>query len=191
MLKKEKTTASFNGVPVSQTVGIQKYFEEIIPDFDRIIEIGTYSGGLTLFIHSLMNRNCELISYDINAAYNKVPSEYSLDFRIGDCFDPFIQLEIADLIGDKTKRVLVLCDGGKKNEEFNTFSKFLKPDDVIMCHDYSETIEEFNKFKKLEGWGGIPESDYASIANSILSVGLTGYHYEEFKSVFWGSFVKK
>jgi len=40
--------AIFAGVHVSQTPGIQEHFKKILPEFDRIIEIGTFNGGLTV-----------------------------------------------------------------------------------------------------------------------------------------------
>lgn len=153
------------GVHVGQTPKAQKYFKNILKDFDRIIEIGTDVGGFALFIHLNKKEECELISYDIFDYINKVPKEYNIDFRIGDCFSEKTMNEIKNLIVEPNKRVLLLCDGGSKNREFNTFCQFLKPNDVIMCHDFSESQSDFSKIRFETGWDHNPESDLQSISN--------------------------
>ena len=178
------------GVHVGQTPGIQEQFTKILKDFNRIIEIGTHAGGLTLFLYRNKRDDCDLVSYDINHNFNQVSKQIKIDFRIGDCFSHSIFNEIRELILDKSKRVLLLCDGGDKNNEFKTFSQFLKNNDVIMCHDYAETIEDFNKIKEAIGWVSPPESSLDIISESINKYGLLKYHYDEFKLVLWGSFMK-
>lgn len=180
----------FEEVLVGQTFGIQEQFKKILNDFDRIIEIGTHAGGLTLFLYRNKRSDCDLISYDIDFRFNQVSKHINIDFRIGDCFSEKTFNEIKKLILDKNKRVLLLCDGGNKNKEFNTFSEFLKYSDVIMCHDFAETIEEFNKIKESIGWVSPPELSLEAILASINKYGLLKYHYDDFKSVLWGSFMK-
>lgn len=179
------------GIHVGQVPGIQNYFKMILKDFDRIIEIGTDIGGLTLFIHLNKKDECELISYDILESINKVPKKYKIDFRIGDCFSEKTFNEIKNLIIEPSKRILLLCDGGNKNREFNTFCKFIKPNDVIMCHDFSESPQDFTIIKDNTGWIHSSESDLQSINESINKYNLDKFHYNEFKSVIWGSFIKK
>lgn len=182
----------YKNINLGQTPRVSEVFKSKLVDFDRIIEIGTHAGGFTLFLHDNMKEGCDLVSYDINPSFNKVPKEYDIDFRIGDCLRDEKITEIKNLISDETKRVLLLCDGGNKNNEFNAFSQFLKIGDVIMCHDYAETIEEFNKFKELAGWMSTPESSLDAISASINKYNLLRYcHYDDFKSVFWGSFIKE
>ena len=180
----------FEGIYAGQTHGIQEKFKKILNEFDRIIEIGTHAGGLTLFLHKNKQSDCDLISYDIDSTLNQVSKHINIDFRIGDCFSEKTSNEIKNLILDKNKRVLLLCDGGDKNREFNTFSEFLKYNDVIMCHDYSDTIEEFNQIKETIGWVSAPESNLDAISASVNKYGLSKYHYNDFKSVLWGAFIK-
>lgn len=180
----------FEGVHVGQTPNIKKIFKKILPEFDRIIEIGTDVGGLSLFLHKNKNEKCDLISYDIDKTFNKVSDSYGIDFRIGDCFSDDIHNEIKQLILDESKKVLLLCDGGDKNREFNLFSQYLKKDDVIMCHDYSENDLDFSIMKDNAGWGHPPESHLKFIQETIDKNNLSKFHYDEFKSVIWGSFKK-
>lgn len=180
----------FLDIHVAQTAGVQKPFKVLLPRFDRVIEIGTYNGGFTLFLHKNIKEGCELISYDIDAELNKVPSEYNIDFRIGDCFSEEVVDEIKNLIIEVSKRVLLLCDGGNKNEEFNLFSQFLKINDVIMLHDYGESLVDYRKVQKAINWCPMFESSLDKINDSINRYNLSKYYYEELKYVLWGSFVK-
>ena len=188
-LEKLGCEAVFEGVHVSQTVGIEKHFKKILPEFDRIIEIGTYNGGLSLFIHRNKKETCELISYDIDASFNNVPKDYNIDFRIGDCLSSEIVNEIKYLILDESKRVLLLCDAWK-NETFNLFSEFLKVDDVIMLHDFAESPSDFSRISVALEWGYPAEVSLSDISSSIVKYNLSKYYYDEFKSVLWGSFIK-
>jgi len=182
----------FKGVYVGQNPGIKEIFPEILKDFDRIIEIGTHAGGLTLFLHENKRKNCELISYDINTDFNKVPKKYNIDFRKGDCFDKKILSEIKNLILEKTKKILLLCDGGDKNKEFNIFSEYLKPGDVIMLHDYAESKEEFKRYQEILKWPAPYESSYSEIKDSLNLYKLKKHRlYEDFKKVIWGIFEKE
>ena len=190
-MEKINNNVLFEGIHVAQTEKIQLYFEDLVNKFDRIIEIGTYNGGLTLYIHRNKKEEIELISYDINESFNQVPKSNNIDFRIGDCFSEQTKTEIINLISDNTKKVLLLCDGGKKNEEFNLFSKFLKKDDVIMLHDYMHSVEDYKDITTNLGWNYASESSYDKISNAVIRNGLTEYHYDDFKSVLWGAFIKK
>lgn len=180
----------YKNINVGQTPNVQKVFKSKLIDFDRIIEIGTHAGGFTLFLHDNMKESCDLISYDINPHFNKVPKEYNIDFRIGDCFSEKNINEIKDLILKTERRVLLFCDGGDKVREFSFFSQFLKSNDVIMCHDYADNVEDFAKIKANLGWMSISESSYSEISDAVQKNNLSKYHYDEFKSVLLGSFIK-
>jgi predicted O-methyltransferase YrrM len=105
-------------------------FENIFPA--RIIEIGTSIGGLSVFLALVAPTiTCDIIDYRM---YRNIHNALGIDFRLGNVFD-HVQ-EMGALIKQPGITVL-LCDGGNKPREFNTFSKFLKPGDVIMGHDYS------------------------------------------------------
>jgi len=181
----------FEGIHISQTPGIKKHFQKILPEFDRVIEIGTFNGGLTLFIHRNKKESCELISYDIDPSVNQAPKDLDIDFRIGNCMSVPVINEIKDLIMDESKRVLLLCDGGNKNEEFNLFSKFLKVKDVVMLHDFAESSGEFSRIASVIGWIYSYESSLSEISNSVSKYNLDKYWYDEGKEVLWGSFIKK
>jgi hypothetical protein len=183
---------SIDGVLAGQHPGIAEQFIKIFNDFDRIIEIGTLHGGLSLFIHKNKKPTCEFISYDIDPELNIVPPRFrsQIDFRIGDCFSQETGTEIMNLIQNTSKRVLLLCDGGDKPREVRTFGGYLKPKDVLMCHDYADNSEDFYKHAQLVGWTGW-ETSYSMLLGALMQFNLVKYkYYHEFKSVFWGSFIK-
>ena len=182
---------TYKGILLGQTPKIVDVFKQRLGDFNRIIEIGSNRGGFALFLHDNKNEDADLISYEIKHNTTEVPKNIKLDFRIGDCFSHKIMTEIKDLINDETKKILLLCDGGNKVKEFNTFSAFLKPNDVIMCHDYAHNINDFEKIKKELNWHSRFESSYDEIYSAVKNNGLDKYYYDEFKSVLWGSFIKK
>ena len=179
------------GISAAQHPDIAEPFLKIINDFDRIIEIGTWAGGLTLFLYKNKPTQCELISYDIDISLNEVPRKYNIDFRIGNCFSEETHNEIKQLIEDKSKRVLLLCDGGNKMKEVETFCKYLKSTDVIMCHDYIENWDEWIQYAKPIIWEGLIESFYDKLLPTIEKYNLKKYkYYDNFKAIFWGSFIK-
>lgn len=178
-----------DGVVAAQTPKIVDAFTPILSDFDTIIEIGFHKGALSLWLHKNKKESTKLVCYDISFAPKEVHTE-EIDFRQGDCFDEKIVNEIKDFItnGGKT---LVLCDGGAKEREFHLYSQFLKSGDVIMCHDYAHTQEEFSQIGSSLNWNCAPESRFDNIKSSVESNGLDPYQYDTFKNVLWGSFIKK
>jgi cephalosporin hydroxylase len=183
---------TFEGVPILQHPDITKYFPKIINDFDRIIELGTYTGGLTLYLHRIKRPETELISYDIDTNLSRLPEGHGLDTRWGSWWDENWIKEFKELMSEKDKRTLILCDGGYKEDEFKMFSPYLKVNDVIMVHDYAERyIEEWNSYTHPIEWYDQPDSSYSMIEESIKKNGLEKHElYNEFKSVLWGIFIK-
>ena len=172
----------------TQSADAEAPFLKILPQFSTIIEIGFFQGGFSEWLYQNKKEESNLICYDITFG-RKISENKKIDFRKGCCFAPPIKKEISELIlgGGKT---LVLCDGGNKTKEFNLYSSFLKPKDAIMCHDYAHSLPEFNRLKAAATWNFANESSYSQIKEAVKHHGLTPYMYEEFKSVFWGSFTK-
>jgi cephalosporin hydroxylase len=178
-----------DGFIAAQTPKIVDAFSPILPLFKTIIEIGFHKGGFTLWLHKNKRQDAKLVAYDINLNSKEVHNN-EIDFRQGDCFDEKIVNEIKKLIinGEKT---LVLCDGGHKEREFNLYSQFLKTEDVIMCHDYAHNETEFKELQSKLNWNCAAESIFDNIKNSVTENNLIPFHYEMFKNVLWGSFIKK
>ena len=132
--------------------------------------------------------NRELYSFDIEESpfpnVNEILDKNSHFIR-GDIF--LLKDFINDLIS-KPGRVLVLCDNGEKIREFNEFSKSLKTQDVIMCHDFYESRADFeNDLNRTWDWCEITLPD---IQDSINSYNLCQICSEYFGLAHWGCFIR-
>lgn len=179
-----------NGNNAGQTPLALYEFQKILPEFDIIIEIGYHRGGTTEWFHLHKREDAQLVAYDITNRH-RTNTNPDIDFRLANCFGPALN-EIRELI-QSDKRVMIFCDGGNKPHEFNTFSAFLKSNDVIFVHDYwDDTLPEpYNSFPESEGWLYGVECKYSEIKQSIQKYELDGFHYDDFRRVLIGSFIKK
>jgi hypothetical protein len=178
-----------DGVIAAQTPKIETAFRSILDEFSTIIEIGFDRGALSLWLNRNKNKKTKLVSYDISFG-NKLINDPTIDFRLGDCFNQEIINEIKSLI-QLPKKTLVLCDGGSKESEFELYSSFLKPGDVIMLHDYAHSPEDYAIVLSETGWLTNAESRFENIQQPIADNNLKPYHYDVFKNALWGSFTKK
>lgn len=177
-----------DGLIAGQTLKIETPFLNIINEFDLIVEIGFHRGVLSQWLYTNKNPTTKLYCYDITIS-EKIINNENINFIIGDCFNEKVINEIIELIKNSGKS-LILCDGGNKNQEFNLYSEFLKPGDVIMCHDYSHNNGDFTQISTELNWPHPSESHYEGIESAINTFSLTPYYYDEFKDVLWGSFIK-
>lgn len=100
-----------------------------------VVEIGTGRGGLSyLMSQALSTYGGKLVTVDIKDELQKELLG-NCELGIGDIFEATDKMQ--ELCG-KSGTVFILCDGGAKEKEFNTFSKFLKPGDVIGAHDWMD-----------------------------------------------------
>jgi predicted O-methyltransferase YrrM len=170
----------------------------------RILEIGTASGGLTMMLRDLLDEvhlpDTGIFSYDINPDYdrhqllNRIGAGANINFQLKNLFNhAYSDLENksnpVELI-QQPGVTIVLCDGGSKKNEFRILAEYLKPGDIIMAHDYSPTLEFFEKHihNKIWNWAEIQDSD---IAESVAKYNLAPYMAEEFANVVWVSKIKQ
>lgn len=180
----------YNGVQMSQCLGIYVGLNpDYLSTFTNVIEIGTYNGGLTLWLKDTMNPNGKLISFDIDGTINHTKRD-DIDFRVKDCFEENAFNEIIKLIQSEG-RTLVVCDGGDKPKEFNIFSKYLKQGDVIIAHDYAESNDEWIEKTNYWQWPYEYDTTPESIKEGITENNLEPYKYEEMKFLLWASYIKK
>lgn len=164
------------------------FISEVKPS--RILEIGTAQGGFTMFLRTITTElglsATEIRSYDIySQSWFPDMILAGIDIRIENIFDDTFapNAEVVDFI-NRDGITVVLCDGGFKIKEFNSFAKHIKRGDFILAHDYAETKEIFDStiMGKVWNWCEIVEADIieASIAN-----GLTSYRSAEFANAVW------
>jgi hypothetical protein len=172
----------YKGQIAMQVVGVEKAFSVLAEKIkqrpiEMIIELGTDHGGLTnLLADHEISTYAKIHTFDINGdrfkshndkiSFNHASFQSSYDY-------------IVSLI-ESGGRVLLLCDGGNKKEEFATFYKFLKNNDIIMGHDYAPNQDEFiNKYHgKIWNWHEFQDS-YADFD------GLSPFMQEEFAKYAW------
>ena len=184
-------------IQAAQVPNTLNVFLKIIKNFDLIVEIGTNRGGFSIWLNDNKKENCQFLTYDINPNCVQIPKNhraYSC-IKYADCFSPTCIEYLKGLI-QNSGRTLFLCDGGNKVKEFNIYSQFLKPNDVIMLHDYSDSPNEIEKWNDIKlkynivGAFHQPESSFSEIVNAVENNNLQKYMYDEFLNIFWGSFIK-
>jgi len=181
----------------------KKLFEAINPS--QILEIGTAYGGLSLLLRDILNEiglyDTEIKTYDVDRPPNTfqtgmdyaAKNNLKIDFRLKNIFDGLesylVEVDETTNYIQQTGRTIVLCDGGKKIDEVRILSKLLKPNDIIMAHDYARNEEIFeNVFKdKIWNWLAIQDSDVQEIINEN---NLQPYMKEEFEKVVWWCVIK-
>lgn len=148
----------------------------------RIIELGTYSGGLAtaLGVHAYMI-GCKLVSYDRARIREGSKDEIErqdelarflgIDFRIADMWAK--EAEIAALIA-KPGTTYILCDGGNKPRELEVFSQYMKRGDIIAAHDIGTAHWPWREFA--------PERDGDPVA---AKRGLERWQKERFDLAGW------
>ncbi len=180
----------YNSIQVSQVIGaLQVIHENFLSQFDTIVEIGTYNGGLSSWVYDLKKPEAKFVSYDIDPVINN-SNRIDIDFRIGDCFEEKTKNEIIELIKTEGSSLL-LCDGGDKNREFNVFTEHMKDGDHIMLHDFLVTEEQFSSLQQYWQWPYGNESDLPSVTDTIAKFNLKkDEKYDDFLSTFWGCYIK-
>lgn len=159
--------------------------------FDRVIEIGTAWGGLSIFFalgcfmwemdfytFDIQDRHRERVGYLLR----RLGSKYK---RMNVFRDKGIA-EIKSLI-EREGRVLLLCDGGDKKKEIQIFSPFLKTNDVIMGHDYFHSHQHH---KQQNRWISC-ELTWNDIQDSVTKHGLKQIYSSVFPDVFWVCLIKE
>ena len=197
-LNQNQARTSYLEFTAQQNNNTYKSFYALLERYkpDRILEIGTGLGGLTLFLKHVcddINLKIEILSYDIRTrAPEKLLKENGIDFRIENIFGKGQGSCDQDVINfiQQDGKTLILCDGGSKIREFNLLSKFLKVGDIIMGHDYAPNKEYYDNHihKKLWNWFEISDKD---IQESVEINNLKPYMQDMFIDAVWVCKIKK
>lgn len=149
------------------------------------MEIGTYFGGLSVFLKILaLNTGAEFVTYDINAEqvlYPHLFKQLDIDFVVGDMWQNL------DKIGERIASPglsLVLCDGGNKPREVLELSRFLKSGDIIMSHDYFPSKEYYEKNNCSRFWCS-PEITDEHMRPAVEKYNLQPYMQDVFMKASW------
>lgn len=119
---------------------------------DWFIELGVHEGGLA---HCLIPKfpdlryvGVEINCHFIRPAVNSMLGQLGNLLLCGDCFSQKISSQLYDIT--KKGKIIFYCDGGNKVKEVQRFFAMMKPDDIIMAHDY---WDEFRSPIGIDGYG--------------------------------------
>lgn len=195
------STDPTNTYSLSQMTEIVSYFEKFLTEeqFDTVIEIGTYKGGLAILldeIKQINNLKFKLHTIDIGkwdeTEFNKVLTAFDkrqIIFYEIDIFSEAGTTLVTNLIKDPNSKVCLLCDGGNKLAEFNYFSNLIKQGDCIMAHDYTHNSDNADELTYECRWNW-QEIHYTSIAQTVKENSLQMYSNVRFPEVAWACYQK-
>lgn len=189
---------------MSQHKNAQPVFLELLDVIrpSRILEIGTFHGGLTLMLRDTLDNlglsGCPIRTYDIlNQEFLKplvkdrlvdVFTKNLFNDTYSDFVDNNAKNEVADFI-QQDGTTMVLCDGGCKKCEYNLLAPLLKNQDIIMAHDYCPNKEYFNTTMKdkIWDWCEIEDSDIEEVS---AKYNLTSFHQDKLLTIAWNCRIK-
>lgn len=198
---------SYNGLSVEQTPNVIYPFNILIEENKpkRVLEIGTFVGGLTLMIRDLLDNNglksSEVLTYDVNSPNHLIHQVNTDNLNILVKIENLFLNDYSDFRSESVKESLrsfiqqdgcslILCDGGVKKNEFNLFSSLLKIGDIIMAHDYCYDSNKFESEIKGKFWNWL-EIQNSDIIESCENNNLYEYLQEDFDKVAWVCKIKK
>ena len=154
---------------------------------ERIIEIGTAYGGFTYLLTQTFP-DAKVYSFDVETRDGVIALAFDLDFYYFK--EDITSTDALSRLVPKEGQTIVFCDGGNKLKEFNKVAPMLKKGDIILVHDYSITMDYFEKEINGKIWDWC-EITGEQLVDTIETYGLTPYMQDEFQSVVWGCFIKE
>jgi hypothetical protein len=186
---------------LSQMTNVGTYFEKFLVEqqFDTIVEVGTYKGGLAILLDEVKQKHSlkfDLHTLDIGvwdeSSFSEVAEAFtsrSITFKQVDIFSKSGTKYVTTLLKSPKKKVCILCDGGDKVQEFNLFSKYIKQGDFIMAHDYHHNSVDENDEQYNCSWSW-REICYTDIEQSIITEKLKMEPTVRFPEVAWACYKK-
>jgi cephalosporin hydroxylase len=143
--------SSFCGAPMIQAWQDLMLWERFLHQYNPrfILELGTFNGGLSTYL--------AVQSWSLQAGFMTVDwqdwadHDHPLWRQMGldscfwhvDMWKPDFAHRLQDLLSEPANHpFLLVCDGGNKPKEMQTFGPMLKSDDLITTHDWLNEIAE-------------------------------------------------
>jgi hypothetical protein len=176
-----KHKKSYKNVATMQANGYEEVFKDFLNKefFDLIIELGTRSGGLTLFLAD--NSNVPVHSFEKFKNFLTKPVIKKLETKgvVLHFADALNSNAVPNLVKKTTGRILLLCDNGDKVREVSQFAPVLKSNDVIMGHDYFATLDDYHNQNFWKSCEIMDEHIDYNIVEKYYP------YYDKFKDVVW------
>ena len=98
--------------------------------------------------------------------------------------DVFSDIEYLTTLINSYGTTIVLCDGGNKVKEFQTFAPLIKQYDFIMGHDYAKDLNFFNTHinQKIWNWFELSGED---VQDAIIDNNLQYFMNDDFSKIVW------
>lgn len=162
---------SGRSVTVQQNYAAQRVWSEFFRthQIELAIEIGTARGGFTAFLAEHVPR---VESFDI-VRHREFVSTPDVHFYQCDVFD-YCQCTAQCALQE---RKLLICDGGNKPREIQTFTPYLNVSDFVAVHDY-DIDRSTQRVRRCWGWCECQQSDIPYLYEWIEPVngfGQTGW----------------
>jgi len=178
-----------------QVKDIKSFFETFLKEenFDTIIELGTSLGGLTYIIDDVcvendLSKKIHTFDFSHKDYVEAQLKERGVHYHVMDETTETFKNYVIHLINNGGK-VLLLCDGGFKINEFNFYSDYIKRNDFIMAHDYAQSDVVFKNDIEKKIWNWF-EIQYSDICDSITRNNLIEYGKLDFKKAAWCCYVR-
>lgn len=186
----------YKGVHCRQTRNVfdslDRLASELASDPARtIVEVGTFHGAFTQLLRDHdISAQAEIHTFDIKG-FSSVVKDPNVTYVVADCWSAQCRDSIKDLV-QRPGRSLVFCDGDNKEKEVNTFCEFLKPGDLILCHDYVRDVGILQYRDVVGNW---PPDQHESHWINVKDV-LGRNHCEPFlelemQRAMWGCFIHR
>lgn len=190
---------------MAQHPDVEKVFSDFLNSLkpSRILEIGTFHGGLTLLLRDLLDNiglsDSPIWTYDIYDQEFLKPLIVDRNIQVyttnlfNEDYSNWINIDSKNIINNFINshgKSLILCDGGCKKCEFQLIAPLLKEDDIIMAHDYAPNNEYFERYMKdkIWNWHEIQDSDIKEICTKY---NLIHYHQQQLQDIAWLCTIKK
>lgn len=159
-----------------------------------ILEFGTGYGGLSVLLNLYSKlKNCNFCSYDVSAHKKEILSLIDPNFILAELNDPKTINDIIVKIKNNTLAPTILFCDALKSEEAKRYSKYLKPGDLILIHDYHSTsdIIRWLDMSGRTGWTASQEQYMELFKTIITDDGIQPVFHDEFEEVLWFCGIKK
>lgn len=175
----------YKGIRMAQAKGTEDVFEKFFKreGFDRVIELGTLKGGLTLAIAERYGG--EYHSFDYIDKISDNTKRLLKDLGVNIYVENVFETDTVKKLIEGEGRALLLCDNGNKIKEVELFIPYLKSGDVIMAHDYHPNVSEYAKRRHI--WKDCEITEANMKYNTLKTYPP---YSEEFIEIFWGCKIK-